>query len=164
LREDPVDTLGKTPADDEVEAVAGVADLGTIDGFGIVVPAVAVLAFEFDLVEPFPIATFAAGVGLLLVSVLRFRLTVFFLIVVDEPVFFESVLPFFMTLDLPPPPTATFFFVVLPRDAVEFGLLMVAEDTGLGGGAIPNNRSSSNTLSSWVIIVPPNLENLIRFD
>jgi hypothetical protein len=136
LREDPANTLGEIPV-----GAAGVVDLGAVVDLGTAAPAVVVLTFEADLEAP---AIFAAGMGLLLVSVFRFRLTVFFLVVVVEPVFLESVLPFFVALDLvPAPPATAFLLVALPLDAVE---LPVAA-AGLGGGAMPNNRSSSRTLS-----------------
>ena len=162
--------------------VTAVVDLGAVVvDFGTALPATVVvvfvagvaLAFEAALVATDPRAGDLeeafddAGVGFLLDSVLRFRLTVFFLVFVPvPPVFLVSVLLLFfaVALDFPPVPPVDFLLVVLLLDAVEVEFPVPAEDAGLGGGAMPNNRSSSRTLSSGASIDPPILDNLSRFD
>ena len=74
LREGPANALGKIPA-----GAAALVDLGAVVDLGTAAPAVVVLTFE--ALAPVPSAgdldeAFAAGVGLLLVSIFRFRLTV----------------------------------------------------------------------------------------
>ena len=161
----------------EVVAVMAVVDFGAVADFGtavVLVAVVVVFAFEAALAATDPGARALeeafddTGVGLLPDSVdLRFRLTVFFLVVVVVPtVVFVSILTPFLAvaLDFPPAPPVDFLLVVFPLDAAELEFPVAAEDAGLGGGAMPNNRSSSRTLSSGASKDPPILDNLRRFD
>ena len=161
LTEAPVGTFGNAAADAELAAVAIAADLGTTEA--AVVPGVVLPLKLALLVAPVP-GAFAAGVGLLLVSVFLFRLTVFFLVDVMAPAFLASAPLFLVPFDLTPPPLVAFLLVVLPLGVVEFELPAAVEDDGFGGGAMPNNCSSSKTLSSGASIDPPILVNLSRFD
>ena len=87
LTEAPVGTFGNAAADAELAAVAIAVDLGTTEA--AVVPGVVLPLKLALLVAPVP-GAFAAGVGLLLVSVFLFRLTVFFLVDVMAPAFLAS--------------------------------------------------------------------------
>jgi len=104
------------------------------------------------------------GLELLPGSALRFRFTVFFLVVVPTTVL-ASTLPFLaVALDFAPTLLVGFLFVVLVFDAAEVEFPAAVEDAGFGGGAIPNKRSSSKILSSGANKEPPILDNLRRFD
>lgn len=150
----------------------------------VAAPAMAVVALAFEAafaaVDPGAGALDAVP-GLLLVDA-RFRLTVFFLVVLVVVVVAAVVpvlppgmvlllglfavlpLPFLAaTLRLPAP--ATDFLLVVLALGVE-PEVPVAKAAGLEGDAIPNNPSSSRTLSSGaiVIVAPPIRDNRRRFD
>lgn len=152
---------------------AELLDLGAVATFGTALPtdavadailALAALAAAEPTAGDLEEALDDARFGLLPESTLRFLLTVFFLTVVPATLL-VSVDPFFEdAFDFTPAPPVDFLLVVLALYAAELELPVAAEDDGFGGGAMPNNRSSSKNLSSGASIDPPILDSLRRFD
>lgn len=156
-------------------------DDGLVPGIAVAVPPA----------EPVAFTTTDPGVGFFVVSTLRFRFTVFFftapvaadvvVVVLPFPSAFafdeiasdvcsDTVGPvdndFLLALAfVAAPPVAPFLFVGFALAATAAGPVGTVGTGGLGvGGGIPNNRSSSNTLSSGPRVETANLESFTLLD